>query len=110
DGRLARLHHQLRAAVDAELDRLLVAQRHHYVAGDAAFFLAAAGEMVHAAQREHLRTVFGRRDVPDDLALVAYVGLLGPQVAVGVDFDLEAAIAEYALGDDGDHVDTVCLG
>ena len=54
DGCLAGLHDDLRAPVDAELRRLLVAEREHHLAGDAAFLLAAAGEVVHPAQRQHL--------------------------------------------------------
>src|SRR5690606_32340709 len=110
DGRLARLHHQLRATIDAELYRLLVAQRHHYVAGNAAFFFAAAGKVVHTTQGKHLRTVFGRGDVADDLALVAYVGLLGTKIAVGIDLYLEAAVAEDAFCYHRDHVDAIGLG
>ena len=63
--------------------------------------------MVHAAERQHLRAVLGRGDVADHLALAAHVGLLGAEVAVGVDLHLEAAVAEDALGDDGDHVDAL---
>ena len=49
------------------------------------------------------------RDVADRLAAVAHRRLLGAEVAVGVDLHLEAAVAEDALGDDGDHVDAVVL-
>jgi hypothetical protein len=109
DGRLAGLDDHLRAAVDGELDRLLVAQRFHHFAGDAAFLLAAAGEVVHAAQRQHLRAVFDGGDVADHLAPAAHVGLLGAEPAVGVDLHLEAAVAEDALGDHGDQVDAFGL-
>ena len=105
DRRRARADHEARAAVDGQLHRLLVAEREHHVAGHAAFFLAAAGQMMHAAEAQHLRAVFGRRHVTDDLALATHVRLLRPEKAVGVDFYLEAAIAEDALGDDRHHVD-----
>ncbi|NIR41823.1 MAG: hypothetical protein GWO22_39645, partial [Actinobacteria bacterium] len=46
----------------------------------------------------------------DGLALGPHLGLLGADVAVGVDLHLDAAVGEDALGDDGDHVDAVDLG
>jgi hypothetical protein len=110
DGRAARLDDDLRAAVDGEVHGLLVAQRFHHLHGHAAFLLAAAGQVVHATERQHLRAVFHRGDVADDLALAAHVGLLGAEEAVGVDLQLEAAVAEDAFGDDGDHVHVLHLG
>ncbi|MNS82489.1 hypothetical protein D3C72_1162350 [compost metagenome] len=110
DGRLAGLDDEAGAAVDGAFDRLLVAQQLHELGRHAAFLLAAAREVVHAAQRQHLRTVLGRGDMAHDLALVAHVGLLGAQEAVGVDLHLEAAVAEDAFGDDGDHVDALGFG
>ena len=65
DRRLAGLHDHARAAVDRELDRLAVAEREQRVAGDDALLLAAAGQVTHAAERQHLRAVFGRGDVAD---------------------------------------------
>ena len=44
------------------------------------------------------------------LAFHAHVGLLGTQVAVGVDLDLEAAVTEDALGDHGHHVHALHFG
>ncbi len=110
DGCLAGLDHETRAAVDGAFDGLLVAEELHQLGRHAAFLLAAAGEVVHATEREHLRAVLGRGDVAHDLAPVAHVGLLGAEAAVGVDLHLEAAVAEDALGDDGDHVDALGLG
>lgn len=63
DRRRARANHETRAAVDAQLHRFLVAEREHHVAGHAAFLLAAACEMVHATEAQHLRTVFRRRHI-----------------------------------------------
>ena len=60
--------------------------------------------------REHLRAVFGRRHVADLLALDAHRRRLGAEMAVGVDLHLDAAVAEDALGHDGDGVDAVVLG
>src|SRR5690606_30509569 len=96
--RLSGLHHKLGAAFDGQLDRLLITQSHHHVARKTAFFFTAASKMMHPAQGKHLRTVLGRRDVSDDFPFMEDIGLLGPQVAVGVDFDLEAAIAEDSFG------------
>jgi hypothetical protein len=110
DGCPAGLDDERGAAVDGALHRLLVAQQLHQLGRHAAFLLAAAGEVVHAAQRQHLRAVFGGGDVAHDLAAVAHVGLLGAEEAVGVDLHLEAAVAEDALGNDRDHVHALRLG
>ncbi len=59
--------------------------------------------------REHLRAVLGRRHVADHLAAGADRRLLRPQMAVGVDLHLDAAVAEDALGHDGDGVDAGVL-
>ncbi len=109
DRRLVGLDDDARAAVDLQLDRLLVAERHHHLAGDAPFLLRAAGEVVDAAEGEELRAVLDRADVADRLAAVAHRRLLGAEVAVGVDLHLEAAVAEDAFGDDGDEVDALVL-
>ncbi len=61
--------------------------------------------MIDAAEREHLRSVFGGGDVADMLAVGADGGGLGADMPVGVDFHLHAAIAEDAFGDDGYRVD-----
>ena len=103
------LDHHAGAAVDDAFDRLLVAEQLHQLGRHAAFLLAAAGEVVHAAEREHLRAVFGGGDMADHLAAVAHVGLLGAEEAVGVDLHLEAAVAEDAFGDHGHHVDALRL-
>ena len=66
--------------------------------------------MIDAAQRQHLRAVFAGGDVADRFALGPHRVLLGPQVAVGVDLDLDAAVAVDRLADDGDHVDALDLG
>ena len=105
--RLAGGDDDARAAVDGELHRLAVAQLQHRLAGDVALLLAAAGEMADAADRQHLRAVLGRRDVADRLALGAHCRRFRAEVAVGIDLQLDAAVAEDALGDDGDHVDAV---
>ena len=103
--RLAGLDGEFRAAVDLEIQRLLVAKGEHRLAGDHTLLLAAAGQMADAAECEHLRAVFGRGDMAHLLALGAHGRLLRADEAVGIDFQLQAAIAEDALGDDGDHVD-----
>ena len=107
DGRMAGLHHDRGAAVDRQFHRLAVGKVHQRVAGDAAFLLGAAGQMMHAAERQHLRAIFACRDVADRLALRAHRRRLGAEIAVGVDLHLDAAIAENALGHDRDHVHAV---
>ena len=107
DRRIAGLHHDGGAAVDREFDRLAVGEIHQRVAGDAAFLLGAAGQMMHAAERQHLRAVFAGRDMADRLALRAHGRGLRAEIAVGVDLHLDAAIAEDAFGHDRDHVDAV---
>ena len=109
DRRRAGLDDDGLAAVDRELDRLSVRQVEQRVAGDAAFLLRASGQMMHAAERQHLRSVFARRHMADRFAFRAHRRLFGAEVAVGVDLRLDAAIAEDALGHDGDHVDPVHL-
>src|SRR5262249_29513263 len=110
DGRPPGLHHHGRAAVDCQLDRLAVAEIHQRVAGDAAFLLRATGQMMHAAEREHLRAIFARGHVADGLALRAHGRGFGTEIAVGVDLHLDAAIAEDAFGHDRHHVDAIDLG
>jgi hypothetical protein len=73
DRRPAGLHDDLVAPpsiVSSTASSLL--QSSSIIAGDVAFLLAAAGQVVHAAQREHLRAVLGRGDVADLLALAAH--------------------------------------
>ena len=79
------------------------------VAGGAALGLRAAGQVMHAAERQHLRAVFAGRDVADRLARGAHRRRLGAEMAVGVDLHLDAAIGEDALGDDGDEIDALDL-
>ncbi len=104
-----RLQRDRSTAVDRDLDRRAVAELQQRLAGDVALALGAAGQVAHAAEREHLRAVFGGGDVADLLAVGAHRRLLGPEIAVGVDLHLQAAIAEDALRDDGHHVDALDL-
>ena len=97
------------AVVDGELDRLAVAEGEEGGAGGAAFGLGAAGQVVDAAEREHLAAVLGGGDVADRLAAGADDGAFGAEVAVGVDLHLGAAVAEDRLGDDGDDVGALDL-
>ena len=110
DRRIAGLHHHGGAAIDGQFHRLAIGEIHQRVAGDAAFLLGAAGQMMHAAERQHLRAVFAGRDMADRLALRAHGRGLRAEIAVGVDLHLDAAIAENAFGHDRDHVDAVDLG
>ena len=107
--RLAGLNLELCATVDLQIHRAAIAQRLHRLDRDAALTFAAAGQVVHAAQAQHLRAIFRGADVTDDFALTAHAGLLRAEPAVSVDLQFEAAIAEDALGDDGDHVHAVGL-
>jgi len=63
--------------------------------------------MMHAAQRQHLRTVFARGDVADRLALRAHGRRLRAEVTVSVDFYLDPAITKNAFCHHRDHVDAV---
>ena len=110
DRRLAGLHDHARAAVDDKLHAFAVAEIEQSVAGDAALFLAAVGEVIDAAEREHLRAIFAGRHMADRFALGAHDCAFGAEMAVGVDFELDAAIAVDALGDDRHHVDPIDLG
>ena len=103
--RLARLHDQAGAVVDRQFDRLLVAQRLHDAAGDIAFFLGAARQMIDAAKREHLGAVFRGCQMSHVFAFRAYRRCFRTDVAVGVDLHFHAAIAENPLGHHGDSVD-----
>ena len=109
DWRIAGLHHHGRAAVDGDLHRLAVAQIHQRIAGDAAFFLRPAGQMMNAAERQHLRAVFAGRHMPHRLALHPNGCGFRPEKAVGIDLHLDAAIAEDAFSDDRDHIDAIDL-
>ena len=109
DGRAAGLDGDGGAVVDGELDRLAVAEREQGGAGGAALGLGAAGQVLDAAEREHLAAVLGGGDVADRLAAGADDGALGAEVAVGVDLHLDAAVAEDRLGDDGDDVGALDL-
>ena len=95
------LHDHCRPAIDCQFDRQLVAERKHGIAGDPAFSLGTAGQVMHAAQRQHLRAILPRRDMADRLALRPHCRGLCAQMPVRVDLHLDAAIGENALGDDG---------
>ena len=65
---------------------------------------AAAGQVTHAAERQHLRSVFVGGDVADGLTLRAHGAAFGAEMPVGIDFQLDAAVAENSLGHDRDHI------
>src|SRR6516165_10395771 len=109
NGRMTRLDHDGRAAINGKLDRLAVGEIHQRVAGDAPLLLGTASQMVHTTKGEHLRAVFARGDMADGLALRAHGSCLGPEIAVGVDLHLDTAIAEDAFGHDRDHIDAIDL-
>src|SRR3954452_17438474 len=106
DRRMSRLYNDARAAVDRHFDDLAVAEIEQRLAGDAALFLAPMRQVIDAAEREHLRAVLAGGHVPDGLAGDANGRAFGPEMAVAVDLQLDAAIGVDALGDDGHHVDT----
>src|SRR5262245_3447568 len=97
DWRPAGLHHNGRAAVDLEFHRLAIGEVHQRIAGDAPLFLRTTGQMMDAAERQHLRTVFARGNVSDGFALRAHGRRLRAEVTVRVDLHLDAAIAKDAL-------------
>jgi len=109
DRRLAGFDDDCCAAIDRKLDRFLVAQIEQCLAGDAPFRLRTAGQMVHAAERQHLGAIFTGRHMADRLARRTHGRGLRAEMAVGVDLHLDAAIAEDALGHDRDEIDTLDL-
>ena len=82
----------------------------HQLQRHATLLFAAACEVMHTAQAEHLRTVLCSGDMTDLFALVQHCGSLIAQIPVGVYLHLQAAIAEDALGDHRHHVHTLGLG
>ena len=97
------------AAVDRELDRLAVAERQQRVAGDAALRLGAAGEVATPPIDSICEPYSAVVTWPTGSPSARTGAVSGAEVAVGVDLHLDAAVAEDALGDDGDHVDAVVL-
>src|SRR6218665_320671 len=63
------LQQPLRASVYAQFRRLFVAQPLRQLGGDAALLAAAAGQVLHAAERQHLRAVLRRGHMAHRLAL-----------------------------------------
>ena len=107
--RMTGLQTQLRAVFNLHFQSLLVAQLVHQFQGHAPLFFAAACQVMHAAQAQHLRAVFSRGDVANFFALVKHRSAFIADVTVGVYLHLEAAITEDALGDHGHHVHTARL-
>ena len=105
DRRLARLQHELGPLVDRELRRLAAAEREQRLHRHQPSRFDAAGEVVHAAEREHLRPVLAGRDVADGLARGPDELSLGADVAIGVDLHVDAAVAEDRLGHHRHRVD-----
>ena len=89
------------------LASLLIVTAGFAAQGHAALFLGATRQVMNTAQAEHLRAVLGGGHMAHHLAFRAHIGLLGTQVAVGVDLDLEAAVTEDAFGHHGHHVHTM---
>ena len=69
DGRPAGFDGDRRTIVDYQFHRFLVAEVHQRLAGGAPFLLGAAGQVMDAAQGEHLRTVFAGHDKTHGLAV-----------------------------------------
>ena len=109
DGRLAGLDDKRGAVVDGDFDGFFVAERHHRPAGHIAFFFGPARQMIDAAEREHLRTVFGGGDVADMFAINTDGGRLRADMTIRVDLHLNAAIAEDAFRDDRDGIHPVVV-
>ena len=63
DRRLAGLHHDFRTVVDRQTYRMAIAELHQAFAGHPALTLRAAGQVIHTAKRQHLRTIFARGDM-----------------------------------------------
>ena len=107
--RLSGLHDNARAPVNGQFHRLLVAQIEHRLARDATLRLRSAGQVMHAAEREHLAAIFGGGDMAHRFAIRPHGGRFGPQMAVCVDLHLHAAIGEDALRHHRDEIDTFHL-
>src|SRR5262252_6089912 len=92
---LARLYHHLGTVLDLQFGRLAIAQVQQRVASRGALVTAASCEMPHAAQRQHLRSVFARGHMADRLSPGAHGSTLRPEMTVGVNLHLYAAVTEY---------------
>ena len=64
---------------------------------------------MYTAERQHLRAVLACRHMPDGLALRTYGRGLRPEMPIGVDLHLDAAIGEDALRHHGDEIDGVVV-
>src|SRR4051794_8310890 len=104
------LHYHTGASIDDEFDRFAITEVHQRIAGDATFLLRTSGEMMNAAQRQHLRAIFARGHMADRFAVDPNRCGFRTEVAIGVDLHLDAAVAEDAFRDHGDHIDAVDLG
>ena len=93
--------------IDLQGNFLAIAEGEHHFTGDPAFLLAASSEMPDSSEGEHLRTVFRGHHVSDFLSLTPNRSLLRADVAVGIDFHLDAAVAENPFGDHRDHIDSL---
>ena len=82
----------------------------HQLQRHATLLFAAACEVMHTAQAEHLRAVLGGGDMANLFALVKHRCTLIAQIPVGVDLHLQAAVTEDTFGDHGDHVHALGLG
>src|ERR1700756_3474294 len=67
----------------------------------------AAGQVTDSAERQHLRAVLAGGYMPNRFSLRADQIGFRPQVAVGVDLQLDAAVAKDSLGHNRDHVQAI---
>ena len=65
---------------------------------------AAASQVTHAAERQHLRSVFIRGNVSDGLALRTHYTALRPEVPIRVDLQFHAAVTENPFSHYRDHI------
>ena len=70
----------------------------------------ATGEVVDPADRKHLGTIFGGRDMAHGFALGTDEIAFRAEMAVRIDFEFDTAIAEDSFRDHGDHVDAFDFG
>src|SRR5258708_7192049 len=92
DGSVSGLHDDGGSAVHCQLERATVAEGYEGIAGHAPFLFRSAGEVVHAAQRKHLRAVFARRDVPNRLTYPANGYPFRPHVTVAAHLTLHPTV------------------
>ena len=106
---LTRLNQQLQPLINLHVNGITITQAQQCRTSHPAFLFAATCQMIHPTKRKHLRSIFTCCDMSNRLAINAYQTTFWPNMAVGINFYLGAAIAKDALGHNGHHVDAIML-